>query len=110
VPLAVSADRSFIVPSATMTIHPVRTSGLILGVPQAFDYLIKMQDRIIKFIVDHSSVNEGDFRRIMTRTDMLANDIGSILSGKEAVDIGLIDEIGGIKEALAYLKEKGKKK
>lgn len=110
VPLAVSADRSFIVPSATMTIHPVRTSGLILGVPQAFDYLIKMQDRIIKFIVDHSSVNEGDFRRIMTRTDMLANDIGSILSGKEAVDIGLIDEIGGIKEALAYLKEKCKKK
>jgi ATP-dependent protease ClpP protease subunit len=69
-----------------------------------------MQDRIINFIVGHSTVNENDFRRIMTRTDMLANDIGSILSGKEAVDIGLIDEIGGIKEALAYLKEKGKKK
>ncbi len=110
VPLAVSADKSFIVPSATMTIHPVRTSGLILGVPQAFDYLIKMQDRIINFIVEHSKVDEKDFRYIMTRTDMLANDIGSILNGKEAVDMGLIDEIGGIKEALAYLKEKGNKK
>ena len=110
VPLAVSADKSFIVPSATMTIHPVRTSGLILGVPQAFDYLIKMQDRIINFIVEHSKVDEKDFRYIMTRTDMLANDIGSILNGKEAVNMGLIDEIGGIKEALAYLKEKGKKK
>ena len=110
VPLAVSADKSFIVPSATMTIHPVRTSGLILGVPQAFDYLIKMQDRIINFIVEHSKVDEKDFRYIMTRTDMLANDIGSILNGTEAVDMGLIDEIGGIKEALAYLKEKGKKK
>jgi ATP-dependent protease ClpP protease subunit len=104
VPLAVSADKSFIVPSATMTIHPVRTTGLVLGVPQAFDYLEKMQNRIIKFIVDHSSVKEEDFRRLISRTDVLVNDIGSILNGNEATSIGLIDEIGGIKEALAYLK------
>ena len=104
VPLAVSADRSFIVPSATMTIHPVRTNGLVLGVPQAFDYLDKMQDRIIKFITDHSSVSEKDFREIMNRTDVLVNDIGSILNGNEAKDLGIIDEVGGLKEALSYLK------
>ncbi len=104
VPLAVSARRSFIVPSATMTIHPVRTNGVVLGVPQSFDYLEKMQDRIIKFIVRHSSVKEEDFRRLISRTDILVNDIGSILDGYEATECGLIDEVGGIKEALAYLK------
>ena len=106
VPLAVSAGKSFIVPSATMTIHPVRTNGTVLGVPQAFDYLTKMQDRIIRFIVDHSSVKEEYFRTLINRTDTLVNDIGSILDGKEAVACGLIDEIGGIKEALAYLRAK----
>ena len=104
VPLAVSAKRSFIVPSATMTIHPVRTSGLVLGVSQAFDYLEKMQDRIIDFITSHSHVHEGYLREIMHRTDVLVNDIGSILNGYEAVKCGLIDEIGGIKEAMDYLK------
>lgn len=104
VPLAVSADRSFIVPSATMTIHPVRTSGLVLGVPQAFDYLEKMQDRIISFIVGHSKIDEGYLRKIIARTDVLVNDIGSILDGYEAVECGLIDEIGGIREAISYLK------
>lgn len=104
VPLAVSAKRSFIVPSATMTIHPVRTSGLVLGVPQAFDYLRKMQDRIVKFVIDHSSVNEDCFRALMAETNTLANDIGSILNGQEACEYGIIDEIGGIKEAMAYLK------
>lgn len=104
VPLAVSTKRSFIVPSATMTIHPVRTNGLVLGVPQAFDYLQKMQDRIIRFITDHSRISEGKFRELMGRTDVLVNDIGSILDGYEATKCGLIDEIGGIKEALEYLR------
>ena len=104
VPLAVSASRSFIVPSATMTIHPVRTSGVVLGVPQAFDYLEKMQDRIINFIVSHSNVKEEYFRKILSRTDVLVNDIGSILDGYAATECGLIDEVGGIKEALDYLK------
>ena len=110
VPLAVSADRSFMVPSATMTIHPVRTSGVVLGVPQAFNYLEKMQDRIIKFIVDHSTVKEEKFRELINRTDTLVNDIGSILNGYEAVECGIIDEIGGVKEALAYLKGMAEKK
>ncbi len=110
VPLAVSASRSFIVPSATMTIHPVRTSGIVLGVPQAFNYLEKMQDRIIRFIVSHSKVREVDFRKMISRTDTLVNDIGSILNGYEAVECGLIDEIGGIKEALAFLKAEVRKK
>lgn len=107
VPLAVSARRSFIVPSATMTIHPVRTSGVVLGVPQAFNYLEKMQDRIIKFVVGHSNIKEDYMRRIISRTDVLVNDIGSILDGYEAVECGLIDEVGGIKEALTYLKSVG---
>ena len=109
VPLAVSAKRSFIVPSATMTIHPVRTNGLVLGVPQAFDYLEKMQDRIINFIVSHSNVKEDYFRKILSRTDVLVNDIGSILDGYAATECGLIDEVGGIKEALDYLKNTIKK-
>ena len=103
VPLAVSGDRSFIVPSATMTIHPVRTSGLVLGVPQAFDYLNKMQDRIVNFIVEHSMISESHLRNLMCETEILANDIGSILNGYEACRCGLIDEIGGIKEAIRYL-------
>ena len=103
VPLAVSGNRSFIVPSATMTIHPVRTSGLVLGVPQAFDYLNKMQDRIVNFVVEHSRVSESHLRSLMCETEILANDIGSILNGYEACRCGLIDEVGGIKEAMRYL-------
>ena len=105
VPLAVSAKRSFIVPSATMTIHPVRTSGLILGVPQSFNYLEKMQGRIINFITEHSRISEEKFRSLMNRTDVLVNDIGSLLNGYEACECGLIDEIGGISKALEYLKK-----
>ena len=93
-----------------MTIHPVRTSGLVLGVPQAFDYLEKMQDRIINFIVDHSSVKEDVLRKMLTRTDVLVNDIGTILDGYQAKECGLIDEIGGICDALSYLKSITKKK
>ena len=110
VPLAVSANKSFIVPSATMTIHPVRTNGTVLGVAQAFNYLERMQDRIIRFIVEHSNVKEDHFRHLINRTDTLANDIGSILEGHEAVECGLIDSIGGIKDALSYLKECKNKK
>ena len=110
VPLAVSAKRSFIVPSATMTIHPVRTSGTILGVPQAFDYLEKMQNRIINFITRNSNIDADSFRKMMNRTDVLVNDIGSILNGYEAVECGLIDEMGGISNAIQYLRDECKKK
>lgn len=105
VPLAVSAKKSFIVPSATMTIHPVRTSGTVLGVPQAFDYLEKMQNRIIRFITAHSNISTDAFKDMMNRTDVLVNDIGYILNGYEAVACGLIDEVGGIADALAYLRQ-----
>ena len=104
VPLAVAAKRSFIVPSATMTVHPVRTSGMVLGVSQSFDYLEKMQNRILRFIASHSHISEEDLRARMLRTDELANDIGSVLAGEEAVNAGLIDEVGGIGEALAALR------
>ena len=104
VPLAVSTKRSFIVPSATMTIHPVRTSGLVLGVSQSFNYLEKMQDRIINFITAHSNMQEEYLRGIMHRTDVLVNDIGSILDGHAAVECGLIDQVGGVKEAIEYIK------
>ena len=103
VPLAVAARRSFIVPSATMTVHPVRTGGLILAVPQSFDYLERMQNRIVRFVVEHSRVDETGFRRMMTATDTLANDIGTLLEGEDAVACGLIDEVGGLKEAIAAL-------
>jgi ATP-dependent protease ClpP protease subunit len=88
-----------------MTIHPVRTNGVVLGVPQAFDYLNKMQDRIIKFITEHSSVKEDVFRNMISRTDVLVNDVGTILTGPEANECGLIDEVGGVRDALDYLKE-----
>ena len=104
VPLAVSAKRSFIVESATMTIHPVRTTGTVLGVPQAFHYLEKMQDRIIRFIVKHSNIEEGTLRAMLTRTDMLVNDVGTVLDGEEAVSCGLIDCVGGISESIEALK------
>lgn len=104
VPLAVSADRSFIVPSATMTLHPVRTGGLVLGVSQSFDYLEKMQNRIAEFVARHSHISKEDFLRKVLNTEMLANDIGTLLEGEEAVKCGLIDEVGGLKEAIAALR------
>ncbi len=108
IPIAVSCDRSFIVPSATMTIHPVRTSGTILGVPQAFAGLEKMQSRIIRFITEHSHITEEALRSLIFRTDEMATDIGTIIDGEEAVKLGLIDEIGGLSCAMAFLrKQKG---
>lgn len=103
VPLAVAAKRSFIVPSATMTIHPVRTNGLVVGVPQSFECLKKMQDRICDFIVRNSRVKPEKFRGLMMRTDEIATDVGSIIDGDEAVKIGLIDEVGGLSAALEWL-------
>ena len=104
VPLAVAARRSFIVPSATMTLHPVRTGGLVLAVPQSFDYLKRMQDRIVRFVTEHSRVSREAFLDMVNATDTLANDIGTLLEGEAAVRCGLIDEIGGMKDAIAALR------
>lgn len=105
VPLAVSAKKSFIVPSATMTIHPVRMTGMVIGVPQTYYYFERMQDRIIRFITEHSSVSEEQFREMLMRTDQIATDIGSVIEGDEAVSCGLIDAVGGLADALASLRE-----
>ncbi len=105
VPLAVSAKRSFIVPSATMTIHPVRTTGLVVGVPQSFYYFDRMQDRILDFIAAHSSASADTLRALMMKTDEIATDMGSIIDGYEAVKRGIIDEVGGLSDALAYLRK-----
>ncbi len=105
VPLAVSARRSFIVPSATMTIHPVRLSGLVVGVPQTFNYFKEMQDRIVSFICRNSNADKDKIYELMMRPDMIATDVGSIISGDEAVRYGIIDEIGGLKEALDALRD-----
>ncbi len=103
VPLAVSTKKSFIVPSATMTIHPVRVSGLVIGVPQTYYYFERMQDRIIRFITDHSKVTEEVFREMLTRTDQIATDTGSLIDGTEAVRCGLIDSCGSLSDALSEL-------
>ncbi|MBA4549614.1 ATP-dependent Clp protease proteolytic subunit [Thermoactinomyces intermedius] len=103
VPIAVAADKSFIAETATMTIHPVRLSGLVIGVPQTFEYMEKMQDRVIRFISTHSNITEEKIRELMFRTGDLARDIGTNVIGKDAVKYGLIDEVGGISEALAEL-------
>ena len=104
-PLAVSTKYSFIVPTATMIVHPVRMNGTVIGVPQTFEYIEKIQERIISFVVRNSNISKEDFRALMLDTTQLAKDIGSILIGEEAVKKGLIDEVGGIKEALAKLYE-----
>lgn len=103
VPLAVSADYSFIAPSATMTVHPVRMNGLIVGVPQTFSYFDKMQDRIINFVTGNSRISGEDFRRLMLNTEELVLDVGSVLEGGKAVEIGLIDELGGLSDAMECL-------
>lgn len=105
VPLAVSADYSFIVPSASMIIHPVRMNGTVIGVTQTFEYFEKIQDRIIRFVVDHSGISYQDFKNLMLATNQLAKDVGSILIGAETVKLKIIDEVGGIKEALAKMNE-----
>ncbi|ROR22105.1 ATP-dependent protease ClpP protease subunit [Mobilisporobacter senegalensis] len=105
VPLAVSADYSFIVPSGTMIIHPVRMNGTVIGVAQTYEYFEKIQERIINFVISHSKISKQDFRDLMLDTKQLAKDVGSILIGDEAVVRGLIDEVGGINKALQRLNE-----
>lgn len=109
VPLAVSAKKSFIVPSATMTIHPVRMNGLVIGVPQAFTHFTRMQNRIVDFIVNNSRVNEQILRKLMLETDELVADIGTVIDGSRAVEIGLIDKVGSLSDAIYELKEQVKK-
>jgi len=103
VPIAVAADRSFISSTATMTIHPIRLTGMVVGVQQSFDYLEKMQDRVVNFITQHSSISAREFKRMMMTTGELARDVGTVVVGKGAVECGLIDEIGGLSDAIAYL-------
>lgn len=103
VPLAVAADCSFIVPSATMTIHPVRVNGLVLGVPQAFTHFQRMQERIVSFVAEHSHMSAERFRSLCMNTDELATDVGSVLDGIDAVNEGLIDRLGSLHEALETL-------
>ena len=105
VPLAVAAKRSFIAPTASMTIHPVRINGLVIGAPQTYEYLAGMQERIVSFVTAHSRISRRDYTRLMSDTRKLANDVGTILSGEEAVQCGLIDQIGTLSDALEYLKK-----
>ena len=103
VPLAVSAKHSFIVPSATMTIHPVRMNGLVLGVPQTLSYFDKMQDRIVNFVTSNSNISEQDFRNLMLQTGELTMDMGTVVDGERAVELGLIDSLGGLSDAIDCL-------
>lgn len=103
VPLAVCAKRSFIVPSATMTIHPVRMNGLVLGVPQTLSYFDKMQERIVRFVSDNSKISPERFRQLMMQTGELVMDVGTVLDGEQAVNEGLIDCLGGLSDAIECL-------
>ncbi|MDD4510950.1 MAG: ATP-dependent Clp protease proteolytic subunit [Oscillospiraceae bacterium] len=114
VPLAVSTRQSFIVPSAAMTIHPVRMNGLVIGVPQTFQYFERIQERIIQFVTENSNVTREEFVKRMLRTGELTADVGAVVYGEEAVSMGLIDQIGGLSDALGCLyqiidEEKGRK-
>ena len=103
VPLAVSCRKSFIVPSATMTVHPVRMNGLVLGVPQTLSYFEKMQDRIVNFVANNSKISDAAFRELMMKTGELIMDGGTVLDGEGAAKSGLIDEMGGLSDALDFL-------
>lgn len=105
VPLAVSTDYAFIVPSGTVILHPVRLTGVVVGAPQTYEYFQLIQDRIVEFIVDHSRAKKERIESLMTRSGLLTKDLGTILVGHEAVAEGIIDEVGGISEACSKLKE-----
>lgn len=103
VPLAVAAKRSIIAPSASMTLHPVRLNGVVIGVPQTYDYFGKIQDRIMNFITKNSNINRDKLNHLMFNTGELAADVGTIVDGEDAVNYGLIDQLGGLSDALDYL-------
>lgn len=103
-PIAVAADYSFIAPTATITIHPIRLTGLVIGVPQTYEYLDKMQARVIQFLVKHSQITEEKLREAMFRTGELVRDVGTVLIGNDAVQLGLIAELGGLSQALGRLR------
>jgi ATP-dependent protease ClpP protease subunit len=105
VPIAVSTAYSFIAQTATMTIHPVRLTGLVIGVPQTYEYLDKMQDRISRFVVQNSKISEAKFRELLFNTGELARDVGTVVVGQDAVKYGLIDEVGGLAQAVRKLRE-----
>ena len=105
VPLAVSTDYSYIVPTGTMVIHPVRLNGLVIGAPQTYDYFQQMQDRITSFVADHCFAKQATLEKMMMNTGMLTKDLGTILVGKQAVEEGIINEVGGIDEAMKKLHE-----
>lgn len=111
VPLATSSNYSFISPTATMTVHPIRMNGLVIGVPQTFEYFRKMQDRILNFVERTSRIKKEKLLSLMQQTDELLNDMGTIVIGKQAVELGIIDEVGGICDAIKKLREliEGKK-
>ncbi len=103
VPLAVAAKRSFAVPSAAMTIHPVRMSGTVIAAPQTYNYFQRLQDRIVAFVSGHSRISAEDFQALMLKKDDMAADVGSVLYGEEAVQKGIIDAVGGLSDGLACL-------
>ena len=103
VQLAVAAKRSFIAPSAAMTIHPVRLNGVVIGVPQTYNYFARIQERIVGFVTSHSNISRERYNELMLATDEIANDVGSVIYGEEAVSCGLIDSIGTLSDALDYL-------
>ena len=105
VPIAVSTNYSFIVPSGTMVIHPVRMNGMVIGVPQTFEYFRDVQNRIIQFVCKHCRIKQSRLEELMMETQMLTKDVGSVLEGEEAVKEGIIDEIGGISQAVQKLHE-----
>lgn len=110
VPLAVAAQRSLVAPSAAMTVHPVRLNGVVIGVPQTYNYFSRIQERIVSFVTSHSSVSREAYLKLMTNTDELANDVGSVIYGEEAVRLGLIDAVGTLSDALTYLHSAGERK
>jgi ATP-dependent protease ClpP protease subunit len=105
VPIAVSCDHSFIAETATMTIHPIRLTGLVIGVPATFEYLDKMQDRVVNFVTKHSNITEEKFKDLMFAKGNLTRDIGTNVVGPDAVEYGLIDEVGGLGQAMKKLNE-----